>query len=512
MVGDRQSRIPLTRMPSYHSVSTWLRCRANTAVVVLVTVGCGGDDRGGPAPTNDSHASEWQAKLSVVPPLAEHAAAAAARKGSTLETWLSAVSVDGKRALAGSRWSDGDDGDSMLTLWTPGNDVESLGSLDVDQTSGAYYLGAVTPDLTSAIGKWWSPSDVHAFRWTEAGGMVDLNLTMALADIGGMLQTDDGSQSFFEVNDGIAMHIVRYRDEDGAVDLGRPENASSVSPVLLKRDGSALYGVAHPSAECLDCIRKPPQPFRWTAAVGFDVLALPEGTTSCYANGIYSMHETARGVAIASTFECATGSAMFLWTEETGWSELGAPDQAVAGSCVLQALSKAGDVAFGTFLTQELTTGFWRWSVDSGLEVPHPPDGSAVLGVGGISEDGSVFVGWAEAQGQIRGYRWSDSGRFELLEPVAGEASSVATGFLSDGAWISGDSYTGENVLSIPTLWDVEANPVSLADLVTESDLDLSTTALGPSLAFPDGVFTGQSVVLGGKRGWVLHLEHSSLR
>jgi probable HAF family extracellular repeat protein len=146
-----------------------------------------------------------------------------------------------------------------------------LGTLTEDGQSigrGVSADGGVVAGLATVEGGWQ-----HAFRWTEAGGMVDLGSAAGGArdQARAMGVSDDGAVVFgasdFLRTDGISgtvSHAFRWTEDGGYQDLGVIGNNNSIA-MAATPDGGVIVGGGGNRA------------FRWAGATGMVDLGAPEG-------------------------------------------------------------------------------------------------------------------------------------------------------------------------------------------------------------------------------------------
>src|SRR5207247_713804 len=127
-------------------------------------------------------------------------------------------------------------GETHAFQWAAGGTTD-LGTLDVEtriykmNAAGTAVIGSVAPQLFP-----------HAFRWTEAGGLVDLgtfgggytDARAATAD-GAVIVGSSGTSS----GEG---HVFRWTESEGMTDLGTLGGSDSSGAEFLSADGTVIVG------------------------------------------------------------------------------------------------------------------------------------------------------------------------------------------------------------------------------------------------------------------------------
>ncbi|MCG8344495.1 MAG: autotransporter domain-containing protein, partial [Chlorobiales bacterium] len=144
-------------------------------------------------------------------------------------------------------WAESDTEFQRAFRWTEAGGMVDLGTLKTDN-SGDSEANALSADGSVAAGRAESDTEFQrAFRWTEAGGMVDL----------GTLKTDNSGDSYayalsadgsvaagWAESDTELQRAFRWTEADGMVDLGtlKTDNSGDSYAYALSADGSVVAG------------------------------------------------------------------------------------------------------------------------------------------------------------------------------------------------------------------------------------------------------------------------------
>ena len=307
---------------------------------------------------------------------------------------------------------------------------------------------ALSADGTVIVGQFTpaGATDVHAFRWTEAGGQVDLGLLAGF-------------------------------DESGA---------TSVSA-----DGSVVVGFAG------QFFRMPP-PWRWMAQTGMvPLFPIPAGFFSGAATDISADGAVVVGSINGANLPGGVGFfEPFRWTAATGivpLGNLGAPQTTGA------AVSANGAVVVGFSNFGSHVEGF-RWTAQTGMvglgTVPSFPNSMA----SDVSADGTVVVGtFAVNFAEAPAFRWTaQEGMVSLGDFSGGQFETSARAVSADGSVIVGSARAGNPGVdplqdSSAFIWDAVHGVRALRDVLLEQGTDVT----GWHLSYPFGM-SADGHVIGG--------------
>jgi probable HAF family extracellular repeat protein len=184
--------------------------------------------------------------------------------------------------------------------WTYTDGMRDLGT--IKDTVGFSTANAISGDGSvvvgeSAIPKIQNSFFSHAFRWTNSGGMADLGTIGNVAGYSAATATNfDGSvvvgrsTTPTDPSGGGAVHAFRWTNSTGMVDISTPGGSPGNSRATgVSGDGAVVIGQY--SGSCSECGELP---FRWTEKTGTQDLnmllqtagVLPQGTLLYSANGI----------------------------------------------------------------------------------------------------------------------------------------------------------------------------------------------------------------------------------
>lgn len=213
------------------------------------------------------------------------------------------INADGSVIVGFSAAPQGPNGSSYYHAfrWTSAGGMLDLGT--INNTEGFSTANAVSSDGSvvvgeSAIPKFQNSFFSHAFRWTNSGGMADLGTLGNVSGYSAATATNlDGSvvvgrSTALTDSGGSAVHAFRWTSSSGMADLGTPGGAPGSSRATgVSGDGTIVIGQY--SGNCSECAELP---FRWTEKTGTQDLnnllksagVLPAGTLLYSANGISS--------------------------------------------------------------------------------------------------------------------------------------------------------------------------------------------------------------------------------
>lgn len=269
-----------------------------------------------------------------------------------------------------------------------------------------------------------SGTPYHAFRWTAAGGPVDLGTLDAANNTSRSSDATDVSNdcsvivgtSQFNAN-GLQQHAYRWTATNGMVDLGAPAGAGRNSRAFgISAAGDVVVGEGEfADAAAFSGFRT--GAFRWTQAGGFQSLGAIEpgfftSATAVTADG--SVIVGNGGVSVTVGNSQTNGSRAFRWTQAAGL----VPIVPLAGHQFADAASVSdnGQIVVGTSSTGPLDRN----------------------GSGGLLRGSGTAFRWTQATG-IQDLR-------QLLVAAGVDMTGVAllsvTGLSPDGQWITGAATT----------------------------------------------------------------------
>jgi probable HAF family extracellular repeat protein len=251
----------------------------------------------------------------------------------------------------------------------------------------------------------------------------------------------------------------RYTHDGGLVLLDAPW---AVFPIAVNGDGSVMVGQYNPDNSVYHA-------FRWSAADGVQPFHGSDNHTSCVASSV-----SGDGTVIVGSAKHEDGTFnAFLWTPNLlrDLGNLGGATDA-RGSRV----SDDGKVVVGRSGTQ----GF-RWTAAGGMVPLGMPAGATeVLGLGGISADGSIAIGLAKINAVDTGVLWR------------GTTPEIISGFGYIAYALSDDGTAAVNCIHV---WTQARGSRTLLEAIADAGL-------------PEPAFNGSACVTGlsgdGKT-WVGH-------
>jgi probable HAF family extracellular repeat protein len=258
----------------------------------------------------------------------------------------------------------------------------------------------------------------HPFRWTPAGGMVDLVIFRngSMAQATGV--SSDGSVvvGFGDLEDG-SVHAFRWTAEEGLVDLGLLAGADFAEAQAVSADGLVIVGLSG-QPQGVGTF----QAFRWTAATGMQGLGVLGTDATSLATGVSD-----DGSVITGTSNDSTGTVghAFIWTAAAGIQSIG-----------------------------HLTGG--------GITNAH-----------GLSGNGLAAVGIGDSSEGVRAFRWTAQGGMTSLGIVPGALQSTAQCTNEDGSVVGGSCPLSSNV-TIASLWTQATGMVDVNTLLSSAGANLT--------------------------------------
>ena len=321
--------------------------------------------------------------------------------------------------------------------------VTELPNFGGGQSEPAWNQGNVT-DSGVVVGD--SPLDSnwntdHAFRWTAAGGMVDLG-TLGGTNSYATSISADGSVVVGEADNAASTrYAFRWTQTGGMVNLGSlggvTSNGSASWANGISADGSSVVGFSTLADNSTS------HAFRWTQATGMVDLGSLSGTNS-YANGV-----SADGSIVVGAADLTGGAQhAFRWTQATGMADLGT-------------LGGTYSNAYGT------------------------------------SADGGVVVGPAQNASNIYyAYRWTQAGGMVNLGTLGGvnnRYASEANAVSADGNVVVGDSLLADNTTSHAFRWTQATGMKDLNTLLSNAGVNIN----GVTLNYANGISPNGKYIVG---------------
>jgi len=271
--------------------------------------------------------------------------------------------------------------------WTQAGGMMDLGTLGGGTSSTAYNSSA---DGSVVVGySMINSSDYHAFLWTQAGGMIDLG-TLGGTKSFAFSVSDDGSVvvGSSRRSDNLE-HAFIWTQAEGMIDLGTLLTGTTSRAYDVSADGGVVVGYSYISDTSLTR-----HAFRWTQGSGMTDLGTLGGTES----GAAAISADGSVVVGYSDITGDSESHAFRWTQAVGMNSLGTLGGFYSGAA---AISANGSVVVGDSYTGSDYLGF-QWTEATGMqsvvdwlinESVIVPAGWTLYGAFGISADGSVVVG-----------------------------------------------------------------------------------------------------------------------
>lgn len=297
--------------------------------------------------------------------------------------------------------------------------VTPLGSLNAtgSRTSRA---AAVSADGSVVVGssRYGENFRDHAFRWTSAGGMVDLgDFQGGVSFSNAQSVSADGSVvAGYSLRSDNSIHAFRWTQVGGLSDLGTlgafgAERAESFA-LDVSEEGLVVVGVGTTSASIYQ------HGFRWTQATGMVDLGTFGGNVGLYSTA-YATNQDG-SVIVGGGGTSAGYVHAFRWTQVGGMADLGA---LLGGGGYSEAfdVTPDGNIVVGaSSVSTTLDQGF-RWTAQTGMIGIGALNGGSSF-ADGVSDDGNIIVGVNIAKNVGRAFRWTGATGIQDLGTLLAQA------------------------------------------------------------------------------------------
>ena len=377
-------------------------------------------------------------------------------------------------------------GSSSAFVWSATEGLQAIEPLTGDQTTAWV---AVSADGSTVLGKSRTssvPFTERDFVWTRATGTQEIASPPGCQIQNLLSIADDGSSAVGYMSCSGHSAGVYWSPGTGAQFMPTIPGAPPPFPGRMSADGSTVAF----SAIALGIWRIG----LWT--VGGDVQEIfppsAESTLQFQASKI----STDGSTVVWESFD-ASGHHVFRWNETDGSESLTLPGISSTG---VMAMSPNGSsvllAGFNDCVPSCSQRGF-IWRKTSGLLELVPPGASASQ-VNSISDDSSKIGGNFPSGAGDRGFVWSPSDGFQILDPVSGDGHTFVQTVSANGTRVIGGSCPEDYSLCRAMIWTLggssgdDDDDDGIADAV---DTDPDT----PSDSFDDG--SGTSGVLTDRAG-----------
>jgi len=309
-----------------------------------------------------------------------------------------------------------------------------------NQGSTAY---GVSSDGSHVIGSYISSGDMHAFSWTQQGGLRDLGTFN-----GGHVSSAQGSSS------------------DGLVVVGYSSSATS-----------------------------PFRAFRWTKADGMQDLGTIGGSSS--STSVAYAVNAAGNVVVGSSQTSSAASHAFRWTQ-TGatYGNMQDLDPVTSSTSAATGVSSNGNVVAGWSNNGLSNIHAFVWSPANGMQ-DLGTFGGPTSAATAVSSDGTAIVGWASTPTTNHAFRYTNHDGISDLGVLPGYSSSVAYGVNANGTVVVGMSQTG-GTMKKAFRWSEISDMQSVEDwLIAKGGRPLAT---GNNLEYAYGVSADGNIIVGSGR------------
>lgn len=303
-----------------------------------------------------------------------------------------------------------------------------------------------------------------AFRWTEAGGMVDLGNMPAEGarpeghSAAALACSSDGNvivgEYFYDAG---SFGAFRWTEAGGMIDLGNLGYVASVSALAVSADGNVVVGRAQPSSGAQS------HAWRWTEAGGMvDLGAFSSFAAAQYSEATAVSDDGSVVIGRAYTDTTSFISRAFRWTEAGGMVDLGTlgGDQSFAYCC-----SADGSVIFGRAQNISGIYSGYRWTESGGMV------DIGDIKVTACSDDGTIGYGfyWPPSNPSGMACKWTADHGIVDLGTLGGDRSE-AWACSSNGIYAAGYSRAASG-WDLPAVWHVAPPPPFWAGFINCEDV-----------------------------------------
>ncbi|MFT4955427.1 MAG: putative HAF family extracellular repeat protein [Brevundimonas sp.] len=360
--------------------------------------------------------------------------------------------------------------------------------LDILLADGAFETvgAAVSADGTVVVGQSVASSieGPRAFRWTWDGGfepLADVNSTATAISA-------DGAVIVGSITGSDATRAFRWTQADGLVELDLLDGSVSAAALGVSGSGAVIVGRALDAGNLSTAVR-------WSADGAVESLGVLDGGNRSTAFGVSGDGNVIVGESSSATSGPWTEA--FRWTEAAGMVALGKLNNSDRSQA--RAASWDGGVIVGWAAdgATQLQTAF-RWTEDDGMESLGMLSGGNLSLAYDVSDDGLVIVGTAadgEENNTRRAFRWTEESGMQTVEDwlrdagaeIAANVTRNAYGVNADGTVVVGDTHDDQMFIARlssngdgdddgPDGGDDDGPP---AGLITIDDLGQSLTSAG---------------------------------
>jgi probable HAF family extracellular repeat protein len=347
-----------------------------------------------------------------------------------------ALSEDGSVAVGESV----DGSDNFATRWTAAS-----GTVFIDEVGGRDSTATCVSSDGSVVGGDFDSGGSRAFRWTEAGGLVDLGAGSA------NYMSEDGSVITGGFTQAFVNHTFQWTQAGGMVDIGTL--GTDIYPLGMSDDGSAIVGYSY-------LVGGNTNAFRWTQAGGIANLGTLGGTTSL-ARAVSSDGS----VVVGHAYLVSGAENAFRWTQAGGMVGLGTLGGTTSFA---NDVSADGSVVIGRADLLSGVNRAFRWTSATGMVDIGAGDYSVAKS---CSADGNAIVGqvYNEADDNLRFFSWTLNGGFVDL----GASPDSADFYLSaDGRVAAG------LVAEQPTVFNLLSHHVESITTLVDEPFDFAQSVL----------------------------------
>jgi probable HAF family extracellular repeat protein len=323
--------------------------------------------------------------------------------GGSFNSQALGVSADGSVVVGSGTNASG----LQAFRWTQSTGMVSLGNLPdgsfkQSEASRISADGTVIVGWGDPVGNGWNWNTNKGFRWTQAGGMVDIGSLNGSTHYWPEDVSADGS---VVVGNG-GQQAFRWTQSGGIVGLGVLPGRSESRAVAVSDDGSVVVGESYNMPNWTS-----QQTFRWTQSGGMQGLGFLPGDIQSFANNI----SPDGSVIVGSSYNSLGEERAFRWTQSSGMVSIGGHLPGMNTTHPMDLTADGSTIVGVSYSDISYQFNAFIWDAAHGIRnlqsVLQSEYGLNLTGWNlqvayGITPDGSVIVGYGtNPSGQTEAFR-----------------------------------------------------------------------------------------------------------
>ncbi len=307
--------------------------------------------------------------------------------------------------------------------------------------------------------------------------------------------SDDGAVASGWVHDGVDLHAIRWTSAGGMQDLGVAPGSVHSYGNGVSGDGSVVVGDEHGGPNGGGA-------FLWTGVGGVQPLGPALGWVTSYLTGV-----SGDGATVIGLGQALNGYFYgFRWSSAGGMQLLDPLDQ--FGDESPANVSRDGSAVVGSHYFGRA----FRWTSAGGMQDLGSFPGQVHAQAADVSDDGAVVVGssgtWTTSTGwaYLHAFRWTTGGGMQDLGTLPGDVRSEAVGVSGDGSIVVGMGLDATLSISRAFAWTQASGMVELGAYVAALGVNLTGWNLGEvrGISADGSAIFGHGLFNGGSASWIV--------